>query len=82
MEYNYRSEVTECSLDVVKDGKNERIADDVYLVTITFLDAKRVVYVSDGDLFVWNGSTSEKLASDVTSFWSSRQADSQFYQCY
>ena len=75
--YNNRSETTECSLYVVKDGKNERIADDVALYNIAYLDTNRVLYISDGDLFVWNGSASEKLASDVTGFWASRRADRQ-----
>lgn len=77
--YNNRRNTTECSLYAVKDGKNERIADDVAWYSITYLDTNRVLYISDGDLFVWNGSASEKLASDVTSFWSSRYADSQVF---
>ena len=79
VKYNSRRDTTECSLYVVKNGKDEHIADDAALDSIAFLDAGRVIYISDGDLFLWNGSASEKLASDVTSFWSSRDADCQVW---
>ncbi len=81
VDYNDRRGVTECTLYVMRDGKGERIADDVAVSGVAFLDSKRVVYVSDGDLYVWNGRDSEKLASDVEYFWSNRQADRQSFSC-
>ena len=81
VDYNDRRGVTECTLYVMRDGKGERIADDVAVSGVAFLDSKRVVYISDGDLYVWNGRDSEKLASDVEYFWSNRQADRQSFSC-
>ena len=79
--YNDRRGIQEGSLYVMKDGKGERIADDVYTSSIAYLDARRVVYISDGDLFVWNGKDSEKLASDAAYFWTNGQADRRTYFC-
>lgn len=79
--YNDRRGIQEGSLYVMKDGKGQRIADDVYASSIAYLDARRVVYISDGDLFVWNGKDSEKLASDAAYFWTNGQADRRTYSC-
>ncbi|MDE7220844.1 MAG: hypothetical protein K2O45_14710, partial [Oscillospiraceae bacterium] len=79
--YNDRRSQTEGSLYVVKNGKSERIADDVFVWRTAYLSGSQVAYISDGDLFVWNGKDSEKLASDVTNFWSSSQAGYQSFSC-
>lgn len=72
-----RSEYTLCLVD--KDGRGTRIADDVSARFI--VDAKKVLYISDGDLFVWNGKDSERLARDVNRIWASKRADASFYWC-
>lgn len=80
LSYN-RDDIREGTLYLMKDGKGECIADDVAVSGMAFLSAKQVVYISDGDLYVWNGKESTKLASDVASLWLSGQAERRTYIC-
>lgn len=68
-EYDSRSGAYECTLYTVGNGKNTKIADEVWANEVTFMGAKKVVYISDSDLYVWNGSRSEKIANNVVRFW-------------
>lgn len=79
-DYNSRTGATEWTLCAVRGGKDTQIADEV--TDITILGAKQVVYISDGDLYLWNGSDSVKLADDVTMFWASDEASTYGYGCY
>ena len=78
--YNSRRNRSEYSLySVGKDGKKIRVADDVSSHWI--VDAKKVLYVSDGDLYVWNGKDSERLANDVRRVWASKRAEQNYFWC-
>lgn len=79
MEYNSRREINEGSLYVVKDGKSTLIADEVGITAC--LGASRVLYTSDGDLYLWTGKASEKLASDVSQFWTNAGVSAERYYC-
>lgn len=68
-DYDSRSGVYEGTLYAIQNGKSTKIDDEVWQYQVTFMNAKKVVYISDGDLYVWNGSEREKIASDVVSFW-------------
>lgn len=57
------------SLYAVKDGKEERIDDDVY--DALFLADDRVLYIGDNDLYLWEKGESTRLARDVTGIWAS-----------
>ena len=59
----------DATLTQVKGEKKEKIADDVKASSITFLEDGQILYCSDGDLFVWTGSKTQQIASDVDSFW-------------
>ena len=61
------------SLYVVKDGKDVRIDDEISDAVI--LSADRMLYVSDGDLYLWEKEESTRLARDVVSVWASNEAD-------
>lgn len=69
---------SDVSLYEVKDGKGKNIADEVSYGL--FLGSKQIVYISDGDLYVWNGSKSEKLANDVSIVYGIA-AEYQVYFC-
>lgn len=79
IQYNDREDIQEGSLYAVRDGRDTRIADDVNLNYIAYLGPKQVVYITDGDLYVWNGADSARLAREVTAFWTNGQADSANY---
>lgn len=79
VQYNDREDIREGSLYAVRDGKDTRIADDVNLDYIAYLGPRQVVYITDGDLYVWNGADSTRLAREVTAFWTNGQADSANY---
>lgn len=80
--YNSRKDISEGSLYLMKDGKGTRITDEADLAEIAYLGANRVLYISDGDLRLWTGKDSEKLASDVNTFWVNNVAGSETYYCY
>ncbi len=73
MSYDSRRETMEGSLYTVTDGQSAKVADDVDISSISILDAKQILYIGDGDLFVWNGTENTKLASDVTVFWHNQE---------
>lgn len=67
----------EGSLYQVKDEKEVRIDDDVS--DVVFLPNARMLYISDGDLYLWEKEESVRLARDVTGIWAS---DSLYYDSY
>lgn len=78
--YDSRKDLYEYTLCAVGgDGKTSRIADEV--CDWIALGAKSVIYVSDGDLYHWNGKESERLAHDVDSIWAKEYADYISYWC-
>lgn len=79
--YDSRRDIYAGSLYVMKDGKSSRIADEVDVYNIAWLGASRVLYISDGDLCLWNGKDSERLASDVYTFWISTGVSGETYYC-
>ena len=38
-----------------------------------------MLYISDGDLWLWDGKESRQVARDVERFWSSVQTGFQYY---
>ena len=61
----------------MKDEKEVRIDDDVS--DVVFLPNARMLYISDGDLYLWEKEESVRLARDVTGIWAS---DSLYYDSY
>lgn len=54
----------------VKKGDKWVAIDEVYLYGgIAFLDGGKVLYLSDGDLMLWDGEESRRIAKDVVHFW-------------
>lgn len=62
----------------VKQGDRWVTVNDECRATLAFLDDKQVVYISDNDLYLWNGEENRRLAKDVLTFW----AESVEYQRY
>ena len=56
-------------LALLQDGKAVTIADEVS--DRIFLEGGQLLYVSDSDLYLWNGKESQRLARDVEYVWSS-----------
>lgn len=61
------------TLSMVSGENRTKIGDDVSDYEI--IDAKTVLYISDRDLYYWDGSKSVRLASDVMYIWCSNAAD-------
>ena len=57
------------TLCVVRDGREERIDDDVF--DAVCLAADRLLYISDGDLYLWEKGERTRLARDVIGVWAS-----------
>ena len=69
------------SLYAVVDGKDERVADDVYTNWLTFLPKGQILYISDGDLYLWEKEESVRLARNVTQLWASNELDGNSFYC-
>lgn len=65
-------------LALLKDGKPASITDEMEGVP-TFLDGGQVLYIADGDLMLWDGKESRRIARDVERVWASA---SQPYSAY
>jgi len=50
-----------------KNGESTLISDSVY--QYMRLGNKYILYLSDGDLYCWNGEESERIDEDVEDFW-------------
>ncbi len=57
-------------LALLKDGKTTTISDEVSGDFI-FLDDTQLLYLSDGDLMLWDGKQERRIARDVEEFWAS-----------
>ena len=66
-------------LALIKDGKPTTINDEVSNSALTFLDGSQLLYISDGDLCLWNGKEERRIARDVEYFWTSAQEDYSVY---
>lgn len=73
--------VTELSV-LTGDGKPKEISDEVQSSKIWYLDETQVMYLEDGDLYLWNGKESRRVASDVTDFWSTLSAARRTFNLY
>ncbi|MBQ9459322.1 MAG: zinc ribbon domain-containing protein [Oscillospiraceae bacterium] len=70
----------EFTLNILKkSGEKMKVADDVSSFAV--LGEKKVLFVMDDDLYLWNGSKNEKLASDVVNVWAPRYARAMFFRC-
>lgn len=65
-------------LALLKDGKPASITDEMEGAPI-FLDGGQVLYLADGDLMLWDGKESRRIARDVERVWTSA---SQPYSAY
>lgn len=71
-------------LSVVQNGELVEITDkweDSYGGTI-FLDSKQVLYIEDGDLQLWNGKESRRVAKDVEYVWANVEEDFSIYEAH
>ena len=80
--YKERANALVGELSVLKDGKAVSVADDVVTDSICYLDGKQVMYISDEDLCLWNGSESRKIANNVLAFWASSREACDIYAVY
>lgn len=67
-----------CELALLKDGRPASITDEMEGAP-TFLDGGQVLYIADGDLMLWDGKESRRIARDVERVWASA---SQPYTAY
>ena len=66
-------------LAVLKDGKPVTISDEVSGGGAAFLDGGQMLYVSDSDLYLWDGKESRRIARDVEYLWVSHEETYQSY---
>ena len=57
----------------LKDGRLSAITDEMSGAPI-FLDKTQVLYVSDGDLMLWDGKQERRIARDVEQVWAGAEA--------
>ena len=84
IQYNAKIGAAECTLSLVEDGKAKEIAEEVSMYAVAYLDTKRAAYISDGDLYLWDGSKSERIASNVVRFWTNERVSGgklAYYSC-
>lgn len=74
--------LTTGSLYTVVDGKDKRIADDVVTNATVYLSPSQVLYISEGDLYVWEGEESRRLAKDVSAVWASNALERRGFYLY
>jgi len=55
---------------LLKDGKTTTVTDEMSQEPI-FLDGSKILYLSDGDLMLWDGKESRQIARDVERIWAS-----------
>lgn len=65
-----RNDSTE--LAVLKDGKLSTVNDEIS-GTLVFLDKTQLLYVSDGDLMLWDGKEERRIARDVEFVWAASE---------
>lgn len=65
-------------LAVLQDGKPVTISDEVSGGS-AFLDGGRLLYLSDSDLYLWDGKESRRVARDVEYLWVSYEEPCRWY---
>ena len=60
---------------ISEDGKQVIIADDVSQYIRA--DEKNILYISDGDLYVYDGKERKMLGLDVDYFWTKNEMETQ-----
>lgn len=79
-EYNSRNDEYLAEFAMLdSDGKAVRISDEVRIGRIWFLDEQKVMYISDSDLYYWDGRENRRVASDVEYLWLSRPESYRSY---
>lgn len=68
-------------LALLKDGKPASITDEMEGAP-TFLDGGQVLYLADGDLTLWDGKESRRIARDVERVWTSASRPYSAYSPY
>ena len=61
------------------DGEELTTVSDEISDACRFLDDKQVLYISDRDLYLWDGKEERRVARAVEMFWSAVEADYTFY---
>lgn len=59
-------------LSLLKGGDMSVVGKDMDSIPI-FLDTKQILYISDGDLYLWNGKEDRRIARDVEHIWANAQ---------
>ena len=68
---------------VGKDGKLSVISDEIDVShEPIFLDDKQILYMNDGDLYLWDGKEERRVARDVELVWANAQAGYSSYSIY
>ena len=62
-------------------GETTTISDELSGDPV-FLDEKQILYVSDGDLYLWDGKEERRVARDVEMFWTAVQEAYTVYTAY
>lgn len=60
-------------LSLLQGDKPTVVNDELDGSVLIFLDAKQVLYTSDGDLYLWNGKEERRVAKDVEYVWANDQ---------
>ena len=68
------------TLVVLKKGDDEEIAEDVSTHEIT--EDENIFYISEDDLYYWNGKESVRIAKDVEGFVINNSASYSGFSCY
>ena len=59
---------------LLKNGATTTISDEMSgEMGPSFLDGSQLLYLSDGDLMLWNGKENRRIARDVEGVWASAQ---------
>lgn len=69
-------------LSLMKNGTATAISDEINGGEPVFLDGTQFLYLSDGDLMLWNGKESRRIARDVEYVWASTQESYSSYSPY
>ena len=68
---------------VGKDGKLSVISDEIDVShEPIFLDDKQILYMNDGDLYLWNGKEERRVAKDVMRVWANDKMSYTTYSAY
>lgn len=77
-----RNSSGEGELSLLQGDKPTAISDEMDGNVIIFLDAKQLLYTADGDLYLWDGKESRRVAKDVEYVWANAEEDYSMYSPY